>query len=458
MAANDENLTGLEDLFDADNSDDMAEFMSMLDSIDVDDSPLLQEMESVDTFQMDEEVSLSEEENFSTEEEDFEMDDMMLGLGLDDVEDMGDMEDLGETKDLPMGDASDDESILQLLDAVGEESAGIAEAMVSEPEPSVDESAEELEDILADFASGEPEPEQNQEPEVKEPKKGFFKKVNEKFHKQPTEEELFLKMQEEAEEKEWEEKQQEEARIKKEEKKAKKQQKKEAAAIKKQERDEKKAAKKAAAEEKKAAKKAEKESKKGPIPKSQLVPLKPMIAFVILGIAVSVLFLTFSNYSYYNSSIDEAKEKFIHQKYEEAYEILIGLDIKKKDEKFYEQVQTVRIVDRDLESYKNFVKVGDYELALEALVRGVGKYSVQAEYAKELKLEKEMYNLYEEMLKELTVRFGMTEKEALSLYNLKDKEGYTKQIEQVARDAAIRDGILEPIEVEKIAEAENVAK
>lgn len=404
--ADNEELKGLQDLFDADSSEDMEEFMNMLNSIDIDEDPLAQEMESTDTDFVEEQF-VGFQEDFSEEEQ---------------TEDI--------TAFIP-----EEDNIMNLLESVGTEEIPMDHLVVDE---SVEAGVAGLEDVLAKFEGQEAA----SATEVVE-KESFIQRIKGKFNKPLTEEELRQREQEEEEERIWEEQKKAEAEAKKAEANEKKQAKKEEAEKKKQEKVQKKEALKSVKLEKKEAKRQAKEAKKGPVPKSQIVPKKPIFVGVILAAAFSVLFVTFTNYTFYSASIDDSKELFIHQKYKEAYEELLGLEIKQKDETFYSQVRTVRMVDKNLDAYNSFVKARDYEKALEALIKGVGKYHELEAQAKELSLEKEMYGIYEEIIKELTVRFGMTTQEAKDLYTSKDKTQYQTNIEQIAREAAIKDGILE---------------
>ena len=465
-----DDLKELEDMFDASDDDDLADFMNMLDNIDADASELEKEMAKADSTELEQELLDAAESGdglnpfgsdlFQLSDEDEKgvsssISDMMAGLGLEDDELQDDTAsaeqlDFNLEDDTPLNIPEDvdgtsfvtpqEEDLLDFMEDDGPLELG-EDFAVGE--------SEEDDDGLADILGGmedEDESEEDQEISYVE-KKGLIRRIVEKFRKTPTEEELLARQQEEEEERAWEEQQQEKAEAKKAEAAEQKKAKKEEAEKKKQEKSEKAEAKKAAAAEQKAAKQAAKEAKRGPVPKSQLVPVKPIIAFVVIGIACSVVFIFFTNHRFYSSSVSKAKEYFIHQKYKEAFEELLGLEIKQKDEKFYEQVKTVRIVDKDLEAYDNYIELNDYEMALESLVKGVGKYEVQLDKAKELSLEKEMHNLYEEMVSELANRYQMTAQDALNLYQSKDKEYYENQITQLARDAALRDGVLEPVEV-----------
>lgn len=425
-------LKELEDLLEENDLDDMDAFMSMLDSVGVDDKQLEKELEQADT------PKAKQQESVDTQEAGEQQADMPKAEKKMPVKEEEDAETAFVTPE--------EDDILNILDAA-EKPTPLDEN--AEADVLADESVGELADILAGLENGSEEETEGMDAASK---KGFIRRMIDRFQRKPTPEELLEMEQEEAEVREWEEKNREEAAEKKRIKKEAAEKKKKENEEKKKAEDAAKSAAKAAKDAKKAAAKAEakakKESQKNKgVPRSQLVPVKPLMVFIILGIACSVVFILFTNNRFYNASISESKEQFIHQKYKEAYESLFGLEIKKKDEKFYDQVKTVRIVDKDLDAYYNYIEVKDYERALESLVKGVGKYGVQSEKAKELNLENEMHNLYEEMIKELTVRFAITAQDAVNLYQSTDQEEYQKKIAQIARDAAVKDGVLEPVEV-----------
>lgn len=449
----DKELKDLEDSFDVNSEDDMADFMSMLDSIDVDDAKVVDDLEKSDTLGMEEELEGLADADFSEMSDDEEnadkKPDMMSELGLDNL--MG--FDEPEINDAAFDDMSsfvteEDADILNLLDSVGEESVQLPDMDDNMSEEMADESVGELVDFLADFPDGASMADiSDKEQEKAEEKMAFFQRIAAFFHKEPSEEERIALEQEEEEERAWEEKKSAEAEVKRQEKQKKKEEKAAEAEVKKQQRAEEAEKKKQAKEAAKAAKREEKQASKGPVPKSQLVPVKPLVAMIAVGVAFSVAFVMFSNYRFYSSSISESKEQFIHRKYRAAYEKLVGLDIKKKDANYFEQAKTMRIVDKDWEAYNNYIEGEDYEEALDSLIKGIGKYNIQSERAQELKLEKEMRDLYEQMLKELTVRFSLTAQDASNLYEMKDRKEYEKQVQQFARDAALKDGVLEEVEI-----------
>lgn len=287
------------------------------------------------------------------------------------------------------------------------------------------------------------------EASVPEPikKQTLWQKIKSVFKSELTEEQLRQREAEEAEEAEYEEKVSAEMSEKKKLKAEAKAAAKEETDRKKQAQKEAKAAKatakKAEADRKKAQKAAKKAEKAGiPVPKSQIVPVGPLVVFVILGIAASVVVILGSNTKFYSSSIKEAKELFIHQKYDKAYQNMLGLDVKQKDQQLYDQVTVVNLVDNKLQNYYSYKDIGRYEEALDSLLSGVRKYNEYSDRAKDLGLFKEFENIYNEIAGQLNDEFGLTIEQANSILQMTHSE-YSDNIKSYATKAAVRDGVIE---------------
>jgi len=279
------------------------------------------------------------------------------------------------------------------------------------------------------------------------PKKTFFQKIKAIFKPDLTEEQIKQREAEEAEEAEYEEKVSAELSEKKKIKAEAKAAAKEEADKKKEAQKEAKAAKAAAKKAEASKKKAEKAAKKAekagiPVPKSQIVPIAPLAVFVILGIAASVVVIFGSNTKFYSSSVKDAKELFIHQKYDKAYQNMLGLEIKEKDQELYDQVTVVNLVDNKLQNYYSYKDIGRYEEALDSLLSGVRKYNEYSEEAKNLGLFKEFDNIYNEMAVQLKDEFGLSLEQVDSILNMTRTE-YSNNVKSYAREAAIKDGLIE---------------
>ena len=75
---------------------------------------------------------------------------------------------------------------------------------------------------------------------------------------------------------------------------------------------------------------------------------------------------------------------FSADQYELAYEKLAGLEPRKSEEVFFEQVRTVMYVQKQYDSYLNYYNIGMKEEALDALFKGIDKYDKYYETADDL--------------------------------------------------------------------------
>lgn len=393
---------------------------------------------------MDEEFDSLFEDSSLTDDD---MDDFLKMMDGDDSSDIfSDDDDDGSSFLAADGDADGDIDSFGILDDWEEPGQPVSDNKVNvtsenKAEDGLEDSFTDIDNLFTEVSSEDVEVPNMQ------PKKSLLQKIKAIFKPEITDEQRQEREAEAAEEAAYEERINSEKEEKKKVKAEAKAAAKEEAEKKKQEKSEAKkaqsAAKKAEAAKKKqekAAKKAEKNG--GPIPKSQIVPVAPLIVFVILGAAASVVIILGSDTKFYSSSIKEAKELFIHQKYDKAYESVLGLEIKEKDKQLYEQVTVVNLVDNKLQNYYSYIEIGRYEEALDSLLSGVRKHGEYIEDAKGLGLITEFEAIYQEIADQLVNKFGIGLEEANSMLELTHSE-YSNKVKSYAREAAIKDGVLE---------------
>lgn len=212
------------------------------------------------------------------------------------------------------------------------------------------------------------------------PKKGFIAKLKyrlEQFKKKNEEEE---KLEEEAE------------KIEAEKKAKQKEENKAAKAAKKEEAKKAKAAK-PKKEKKPKPEKPKKEKKPKPEPKPEdILKIKPvsLIMFVLFIAGVCVLVAMGSSLLTSNSVSADARGQYESGNFDKAYAKLSGTDINKADESIYEKSSVVMYVQRQYESYSNYLNLKMYTEALNALVKGLDRYDTYYNQAKELGVEAEL--------------------------------------------------------------------
>lgn len=271
-------------------------------------------------------------------------------------------------------------------------------------------------------------PENKSVEEVKKP--GFFKRIfgnvvtdeiaeAERKAKEDEEEQAAVRAEEEAKEKE--------------EKAAKKAEAAEAKAAKKAEKD----ALKAKKAEEKAAKKAEKEAKKeeekaaqeqevvGKLNKAGVTIVVICAALILAGVILG------TNVFGYKITISEAERYFNLQKYADAYEEILGTDVKEKDPDTYNKIIIVMKVQQSLNSYSNYANMKYYPDALNALLRGLQKYDENIDDAMDLEIEGDLEVCKDKILSILRDEFGLSESEAYDILSL-DAEAYSEKVVSVA--------------------------
>lgn len=186
--------------------------------------------------------------------------------------------------------------------------------------------------------------------------------------------------------------------------------------------------------EKKERKKREKKVKEPKPPKevdnTPPLPKKPVILIFLMAFSILLLVLLTIKGTGRSSYIDAAKQAMENGEYVEAYSELNGLELKESEQDLFEKIEAMALVQEQYDAYLTMMGADKYSLALDALVRGIGRYDSHLETAQKYGLEKEMNQMKDRLTEALQNQFGMSEEEARELYNIKDREDYSIQIEQ----------------------------
>lgn len=253
------------------------------------------------------------------------------------------------------------------------------------------------------------------------PKKGFFARLKYRLEQMKAKHIEEEKAEEEAE------------RVEEEEKQKNKELKKAAAA-------EKKEQKKQAGEAKKAQKanKPKKVKKPKEPPKPQdILKIKPVsIVMLVLFVAgVSVLISVLSSGFYYNNSVSQAKDYYSNEQYEKAYDKLNGIKLNGSDKTLYEQASTIMYVQKQYDSYENYMKLNMKTEALDSLIKGVNRYNSLRPQAQELGIDNKFTAVYKQIVLALQDTFKISETEAIGLSSMSDTDftNYYYRIEEYGK-------------------------
>ena len=263
------------------------------------------------------------------------------------------------------------------------------------------------------------------------PKKGFFARLKYRLEQMKAKHIEEEKAEEEAERLEEEEKQKNKE-LKKAAATEKKEQKKQAGEAKKAQ----KANKPKKVKPKKVKPKKVKKPKEPPKPQD-ILKIKPVsIVMLVLFVAgVSVLISVLSSGFYYNNSVSLAKDYYSNEQYEKAYDKLSGIKLNGSDKTLYEQASTIMYVQKQYDSYENYMKLNMKTEALDSLIKGVNRYNSLRPQAQELGIDNKFTAVYKQIVLALQDTFKISETEAIGLSSMSDTDftNYYYRIEEYGK-------------------------
>lgn len=149
----------------------------------------------------------------------------------------------------------------------------------------------------------------------------------------------------------------------------------------------------------------------------------PMVIFIFtLFLGGTFLFYLASNNFNYTQAVKNAANYFAKQKYHSAYDEIVGVEIKEKDQELKDRIYTVMYVERLYESYENNVKLDRQERALDALLRGVDKYYEYYEEAERLGITADLDYSFNQIQNALLENYGITVEQALEINKAENYE------------------------------------
>lgn len=269
----------------------------------------------------------------------------------------------------------------------------ITDELLADEQKTVDENQQLIDEVFGDKETLD---------ENVAPQKGFIAKIKyrlEQFKKKNAEEE---RLEEEAEQRDIEER-----KKKKEEDKAAKAAKKEEA------KKEKEAKPKKEPKPKKEKPKKEKKPKPAPKPEDILkIKPKSLIMFIFLIAGICVLTIAASTLISNNSASTAARGSYEVGSYDKAYEQLAGMNISKSDQSIYEKSSVVMYVQRQYESYQNYMEVNMYTEAINALVKGLERYNTYYNEAKQLGVDSALDEQKQQIYNAFNTSFNISQADA----------------------------------------------
>ncbi len=183
------------------------------------------------------------------------------------------------------------------------------------------------------------------------------------------------------------------------------------------------------AEKQKAKEEAEREAAREVVGK--INPIGATIVFIFFLSIALVIILGSSMFNRKNS-LAEAKNLYAAGDFTGAYGIISKIEIKEDDEKFYEMIRMCSQMQKELNSYNNFIQLNMNVEALDSLVKGVGFYDKYKDDANTYGSIGEMNSLESQVVAALYNDYGISETQVRELLKIKDRTEYTKAVTDLA--------------------------
>lgn len=183
--------------------------------------------------------------------------------------------------------------------------------------------------------------------------------------------------------------------------------------------------------EKKQAKKEAKEAEADHEVVGRINPLgATIVAILFVTVGVAAVFTTYR--IQHGGFVQKAQNYFANEDYIRAYDTVVDEDLQDDDPVLYRRIRICSQVQKELNSYKNYLAMGKKTESLDSLIKGMRFYEQNKSEAQELSIQPAYDKLNKKLLEGLAQSFGLGDRDAKSLMAIQDQAQYTLQIQQLA--------------------------
>lgn len=188
--------------------------------------------------------------------------------------------------------------------------------------------------------------------------------------------------------------------------------------------------------EKKAKEEKQQTAENAPAARGKKIPTKQiaMVAVVCASIVVAILFFVQFVGDY--SVKQEGKKAFYAGDYQTCYQDLFGKDLNETEQVMYSKSESILTIRLWLREYELLAEEGQEVKALDSLLQSVYDYPTLYTYAGTWNAEKEVAEIYNQMLAILSEKYHLTEAQAKEIANTPDDIDYTKMVIAIAEGQA----------------------
>lgn len=209
-------------------------------------------------------------------------------------------------------------------------------------------------------------------------------------------------------------------------------------------------------------KKKEKKKKEDKAPEAPLkkLPKKKIIVIAVFCVSLAAIMIFLAYFFPYSQDMSKAKKYYVTGDYQKTYEYLRGHKMSDKDKDLYNKSVILLKVQRQVDSYRNYMKMGMRVEALNALVQGVDAMDTYAELADSLGVASEFSMICNTLVNDLNMTFGVEVDKAREWLRIEGSKEYTRALyeylgESPAQSGMVEEGSQAPADIQIIVQEEN---
>lgn len=183
-------------------------------------------------------------------------------------------------------------------------------------------------------------------------------------------------------------------------------------------------------------KKEKKPKEKGP--KEKPLPRGPVTVIWLLALSIFAFVFIGNNLLSKGNALKTAERRFDQGDYVGSYEEFAGIKIGESEQQLYERAKVLAGVQTELNAYYSMMEVRKLDLALDCLVRALGRSDLHMAEAEEWGVTTQMNAIVSETTMQLQDQFNVTAEQARELYAIEERDEYSLAIDEVLKGLGLK--------------------
>lgn len=183
-------------------------------------------------------------------------------------------------------------------------------------------------------------------------------------------------------------------------------------------------------------KKEKKPKEKGP--KEKPLPRGPVVVIWLLALSIFAFVYIGNNLLMKGNALKTAERRFDQGDYVGSYEEFAGIKVGESEQQLYERAKVLAGVQTELNAYYSMMEVRKLDLALDCLVRALGRSDLHMAEAEEWGVTTQMNAIVSETTMQLQDQFNVTAEQARELYAIEERDDYSLAIDEVLKGLGLK--------------------